>query len=375
MSESASPSLFDTLSEVPDPRLDRTKLHQLVDILVIAVCATICAAETWEEIAEFGQAKESWFRKFLALPDGIPSHDTFRRVFLRLNPRKLQEAFLVWVRSVAEVTEGEVVAIDGKQARGARTSDGKESLRLVSAWACEQRLVLGQLKTEEKSNEITAIPVLLELLELKGCIVTVDAMGCQTAVAAQIISQEADYVLSLKGNQGLLHEEVAEYFAWAERTDFKDLEYDYCATLEKDHGRIEGRRCWVTEDTDWFTEKAEWAGLRSFIMVEAEREVVGQAATVERRYFISSLGADARQALRAVRSHWQVENALHWVLDVAFREDACRTRTAHAPENLATLRHMAVNLLKQERSCKLGIKSKRLKAGWDESYMLKVLNI
>jgi predicted transposase YbfD/YdcC len=375
MSESASPSLFDTLSQVPDPRLDRTKLHQLVDILVIAVCATICAAETWEEIAEFGQAKESWFRKFLALPNGIPSHDTFRRVFLRLNPQKLQEAFLGWVRGVAEVTEGEVVAIDGKQVRGARTADGKEGLRIVSAWACEQRLVLGQLKTAEKSNEITAIPVLLELLELKGCIVTVDAMGCQTAVAAQIIAQGADYVLSLKGNQGLLHEEVAEYFAWAERTNFKDLEYDYCATLEKDHGRIEGRRCWVTQDIGWFTEKAEWAGLRSFIMVEAEREVVGQAVTVERRYFISSLGVDAQQALRAVRCHWQVENSLHWVLDVAFREDACRTRTAHAPENLATLRHIAVNLLKQERSCKLGIKSKRLKAGWDESYMLKVLNI
>ena len=375
MSEPLSLSLFDSLGQVPDPRIERTKLHQLVDILVIAVCATICAAETWEEIAEFGQAKESWLRKFLTLPNGIPSHDTFRRVFLRLNPKQFQEAFLGWVRGVAQATEGEVVAIDGKAVRGARTADGKEGLRLVSAWASEQRLVLGQLKTEEKSNEITAIPLLLELLELRGCIVTIDAMGCQTAVAAQIISQGADYVLSLKGNQGLLHEEVAEYFAWAERTDFKDLEYDYCTTLEKDHGRIEGRRCWVTEDIDWFTEKAEWAGLRSFIMVESEREVVGQAATVERRYFISSLPADAGQALRAVRSHWQVENSLHWVLDVAFREDACRTRTAHAPENLATLRHMAVNLLKQERSCKLGIKSKRLKAGWDESYMLKVLNI
>lgn len=375
MSESVSLTLFDSLSQVPDPRLDRTKLHQLADILVIAVCATICGAETWEEIAEFGSAKESWFKKFLALPNGIPSHDTFRRVFLRLNPQKFQEAFLGWVRAGAQSVAGEIVAIDGKQARGTRTSDGKEGLRMVSAWACEQRLVLGQLKTEEKSNEITAIPALLELLELRGCIVTVDAMGCQREVAAQIISQEADYVLSLKGNQGLLHEEVEEYFAWAERTAFKEVEYDYCATLEKDHGRIEGRRCWVTEDTDWFTEQAEWAGLRSFIMVEAEREVLGQTASVERRYFISSLPADAKQALRAVRGHWQVENALHWVLDVAFREDACRTRTGHAPENLATLRHMAVNLLKQERSCKLGIKSKRLKAGWDESYMLKVLNI
>jgi predicted transposase YbfD/YdcC len=375
MSESATLSLCDTLGKVPDPRLDRTRLHQLVDILIIAVCATICAAETWEEIAEFGRAKQSWFKKFLALPNGIPSHDTFRRVFLLLNPKKFQEAFLCWVRSVAQVTNAEVVALDGKQARGARTADGKEGLRMVSAWASEQRLVLGQVKSAEPSNEITAIPLLLELLELKGCIVTIDALGCQREVAAQIISQEADYVLSLKGNQGLLHEEVEEYFAWAERTQFKEVDYDYCATLEKDHGRIEGRRCWVTEDTDWFAEKTEWAGLRSFIMVEAEREVLGHAPTMERRYFISSLPADAKQALRAVRSHWQVENSLHWVLDVAFREDACRTRSGHAPENLATLRHIAVNLLKQERSCRLGIKSKRLKAGWDESYMLKVLNI
>jgi predicted transposase YbfD/YdcC len=375
MSEPVFLSLFDSLEEVPDPRRERTKLHRLVDILVIAVCATICAAETWEEIAEFGQAKESWFKQFLCLPNGIPSHDTFRRVFLLINPKKFQEAFLLWMREVAQVTDGEVVAIDGKAARGARRADGKEGLRLVSAWATEQRLVLGQLKTEEKSNEITAIPLLLELLELQGCIVTIDAMGCQREIAAQIILQKADYVLSLKGNQGVLHEEVAEYFAWARETKFKEIEYDYCQTLEKDHGRIEERRCFVTEDTEWFTEKAEWTGLRSFIMVEAAREVVGQAASVERRYFISSLGADAKQALRAVRGHWQVENSLHWVLDVAFREDACRTRTGHAPENLATLRHMAVNLLKQERSCKLGVKSKRLKAGWDESYMLKVLNI
>ncbi len=374
MSDSVPLSLFDSLGEVPDPRRERTKLHQLVDILVIAVCATICAAETWEEIEEFGDAKQSWFKKFLALPNGIPSHDTFRRVFLRINPKKFQEAFVVWVRGAAQMTDGEIVAIDGKQVRGVRASEGKEGLRMVSAWACEQRLVLGQLKTEEKSNEITAIPLLLELLELKGCIVTIDAMGCQTEIVAQVIEREADYVLSLKGNQGALYEEVEEYFVWAEKIGFKDLEYDYCATLEKDHGRIEERRCWVTEDTDWFVEKAQWPGLRSFIMVEAEREVVGQAA-IERRYFIISLPADAKQSLRAVRGHWQVENSLHWVLDVAFREDACRTRTGHAPENLATLRHIAINLLKQERSCKLGVKSKRLKAGWDEGYMLKVLNI
>jgi predicted transposase YbfD/YdcC len=375
MSEELSLSLFDSLEQVPDPRRERTKLHRLVDILVIAVCATICAAETWEEIAEFGQAKESWFRKFLALPNGIPSHDTFRRVFLRLNPQQFQESFLIWVRAVTSLTSGEIVSIDGKSARGARTKDGKEGLRMVSAWAGEQRLVLGQLKTREKSNEITAIPRLLELLELRGCIVTIDAMGCQREIAAQLIAQGADYVLSLKGNQCRLHEEVKEYFAWAESRNFKDLKSDYCRTLEKDHGRIEERRCFVTEDPAWFTEHGRWEGLRSFIMVEAKREVSGGATSIERRYFISSLAAEATAALRCVRGHWGIENSLHWVLDVAFREDACRTRTGHAPENLATLRHIAVNLLKQERSCKLGVKSKRLKAGWDESYMLKVLNI
>ena len=266
MSEPVCLSLFDSLAEVPDPRRERTKLQQLVDILVIAVCATICAAETWEEIAECGQAKESWFKKFLCLPNGIPSHDTFRRVFLLINPKKFQEAFLLWMRSVAQVANGEVVAMDGKQARGARTADGKEGLRLVSAWACEQRRVLGQLKTEEKSNEITALPLLLEWLELRGCLVTIDAMGCQREIAAQIIAQKADYVLSLKSNQGVLHEEVAAYFAWAQETKFKEIEDDSCASREKDHGRIEGRRGFVTEDTEWFTEKAEWAGLRSFII-------------------------------------------------------------------------------------------------------------
>jgi predicted transposase YbfD/YdcC len=297
MSESVTLSLFESLGQVPDPRLERTRLHPLVDILVVAVCATICAAETWEEIAEFGHAKEGWFRKFLALPDGIPSHDTFRRVFLRINPQKFQESFLLWTRSVAEVGTGGVVAVGGKAVRGARSPAGKEGSRMVSAWAAGPRLVLGQLKTAEKSNEITAIPALLALLELKGCIVTIDAMGWQQEVAAQIIARGADYVLSLKGNQGLSHEEVVEYFARAEKINFKDPEYDYCATLEKDHGRIEGRRCWVTEDMDWFTEKGAWAGLRSFIMVEAEREVLGQAASVERRYFISSFAGGCQRGV------------------------------------------------------------------------------
>jgi predicted transposase YbfD/YdcC len=246
-------SLFEQLSEINDPRIERTKWHKLIDILVIAVCATICGAESFSDMEEFGHDKEEWLKSFLELENGIPSHDTFRRVFMLIKGEEFQRAFLNWVEGVSELTDKEVVSLDGKQLRGSRKKKQKqhEGLRMVSAWAAQNRLVLGQIKTDEKSNEITAIPELLRLLSLKGCIVTIDAMGCQREIVKQIVSQAGDYVISLKGNQGNLHKAVADYFGWAEKIKFRGIKVDYCQTVEKEHGRIETRRCFVTEDVDW----------------------------------------------------------------------------------------------------------------------------
>ncbi len=374
MSVATPGNLLEHFADLTDPRVERTKLHQLLDILVMAMCATICGAEGWEDFAEFGKAKREWFETFLELPNGIPSPDTFRRVLQRLDPKEFEACFLRWVQSVNKLASGQVVALDGKQLRSSRdTAASLSAIHMVSAWACENRLVLGQVKVDEKSNELTAIPELLRALALTGCIVTIDAMGCQTRIAEQIIEGEADYVLALKGNQGTLHEDVENYFGWAEKRGFKEIAYTFHETLEKDHGRIEERRCWATSDVEWLEPKAQWQGLQSIVMVEADREVRGHERTLERRYFISSLPAEAKPLLAAVRGHWGIENSLHWCLDVAMREDASRIRTDHAPENVAVLRHIALNLLKQERSCKLGIKRKQLKAGWDHDYLLKVL--
>lgn len=360
-------------SDLPDPRIDRQKLHPLVDIIVITICAVICGAEDWTEISLFGKAKEAWFRNFLELPHGIPSHDTFGRVFARLDPHEFGKCFQQWIECVREKTNGEIISIDGKTLR--RSFDkaaSKAAIHMVSAWSSANNLVLGQVKVDEKSNEITAVPMLLEMLEISGCIVTMDAMGCQKEHVRKINDKGADYVLALKGNQGAFHKEVEEFFEDCSNLQFEDVPHQFFhGGPEKDHGRLEKRKHWLVTELKWLSKAKEWAGLNGVGMVESERTQDGKTS-LERRYFCTSL-SDVKAFARAVRGHWGVENSLHWSLDVAFNEDRSRIRKDHAPENLAIMRHIALNLLKQETTLKLGIKAKRLKAGWDEAYLLKVL--
>jgi predicted transposase YbfD/YdcC len=360
-----------------DPRVDRTKLHKLLDILVIAICAVICGADNWEEVELFGQAKEDWFKSFLEMPNGVPSHDTFWRVFAKLDPQQFQQSFVSWISSVSAVTKGQVIAIDGKTLRGSHDKGlGRGAIDMVSAWAASNHLVLGQVKVDDKSNEITAIPELLKVLEVSGCIITIDAIGCQKDIAEAIIDQEAEYVLALKENHGRLYEDVVKLFDDLEASAFKAYHYSQDQTVNKNHGRLETRTCYIIADQQilrQLRDAPEWKGLQSVVKVQTRRQF-GEEVSQNNRYFISSLVSNAQHVLNVVRTHWSIENELHWVLDIAFREDESRIRKDHGPENFAVLRHIAVNLVKQEKTQKASVKSKRLKAGWDEDYLLKILS-
>lgn len=373
-----SPTIGIHFSKLEDPRAEHLVDHKLIDIIIIAICAVISGAETWTDIALFGQEREEWLRQFLELPNGTPSHDTLGRVFSLLDPEQFEQCFRRWVASVFEATEGEVVAIDGKTIRRSHDrSCGQEALHLVTAWATSNHLVLGQRKVDEKSNEITAIPELLEVLRLKGCIVTIDAMGTQTEIAERIIQQEANYVLPVKENQAHLLEDVELFFRLAEQNDFSKVDHTYAEMVNKGHGRIEKRQCWAIagqESLQFLRGHNNWQALQSIAMVRYQRQTAEQTTT-EVRYYLSSLPNDAEQLLKAVRSHWGIENSLHWLLDVVLREDDSRIRKRNGPENMALLRRLALNLLKQEKSLERGINGKRLKAALSPDYLLKVLQV
>lgn len=377
-------SLIEHFQVISDPRVNRTKDHALLDVLVIAVCTLLCGGETFNDMEDFGKAKEQWFRTFLVLTNGIPSHDTFNRVFAALDPKEFLECFLRWTQSLRQVVHREIVAVDGKALR--RAMNKKDNVKyVVSAWAESNNLVLGQLKVTDKSNEITAVPELLRVLELSGCIVTLDAMGCQKKIAREIIEADADYVLALKGNQETVHDEVKSFLdatiaeTQAARLPGAKLSKPAAALVqvekvEKDHGRIETRRYYQSDQLSWFADLEKWEGLKSVGVVESIREIAGEK-TVERRYYLASLPLDVELFARAVRSHWGVENKVHWIMDVCFHEDQSRARAGYAAENLATLRRLALNMLKREHTKKRGIKGKQLNAGWDHAYLLKLLGI
>jgi len=369
-----SRSLQHAFGALDDPRRDHTKRHELIDILLVGVCCLLCGGRSFVDMEDFGQSKFDWLHTFLALPNGIPSHDTFRRVFGLIDPQEFADCFGRWTQSLRQAVGAEVVALDGKTVR--RSFDrakGRGPIHLISAWAATNRLVLGQLKTDDKSNEITALPELLRTLELAGCIVTVDALNCQKDIAKEISEADADYVMTLKANHGTAYDEVKTFLQDALQRDFAGVTHDFVETLDKDHGRLERRRYWITEQIDWFADRPQWEKLRTVALVQAEREI-GAQRSVERRVFLCSLPPDARLLERAVRGHWGIENQLHWVLDVQFDEDQCRVRVGHAAENLALLRRIALNLLRQEKSSKRGIKGRQLKASWDHAYLQSLLN-
>jgi predicted transposase YbfD/YdcC len=363
-------NLHSFFGKIDDPRRDLTKLHNLNDILLIGIIAVICSANTWNEIEQYALEKEDFLRAFLELPNGIPSHDTFNRVFSAIDSEQFETCFIEWINSLAKITPGEVVAIDGKTIRGAKANGKKSPVHMVSAWASNNNLVLGQIKVNEKSNEITAIPKLLEVLSIEGAVVTIDAMGCQTEIVKKIIKKKADYILAVKDNQKQLHQNIKDEFRFSSLVKTS-------TDLDMGHGRIETRTCSVITNFKFIENNNKWKNLHSIIKIESIREFKNSSKTTETatRHYISNLKEEPEYFQNAIRSHWTIENKLHWTLDVAFCEDASRKRKGNAAQNFSILNKIALNLLKNDTSTKIGVKSRKLKVAWSNSYLLKILNL
>lgn len=377
---SAQNTLLNTIethfSSLQDPRMTtKNTRHNFIDILFIAICGAICGANHWTGISAYARAKEEWLKTFLELPGGIPSHDTFNDVFIKLDADQFEKCFISWVASIAELIEDDVISIDGKTLRRSHDhTDSKKSIHMVSAWSASNALVLGQLTTEEKSNEITAIPELLDRLLIENCLITIDAMGCQKKIAAKIIERKADYLLAVKDNQPSLHLAIKKILHESDDEKFNLQFSKWSEASNQGHGREETRRCWVCSDLNKLEcDVSEWKKIQTVVVVESERKIKGQDATLEQRYYISSANKSAEYFLDASRNHWHIENKLHWILDVSFREDESRLRKGDGAENFSVIRRIALNLLKKEKTEKTGIETKRLRAGWDNAYLKTVL--
>ncbi len=361
-------AFLDFFTDLEDPRIERHRLYPLDEILLTTLCATICDAQSWEDIQDFGEAKLPFFKKYLPYTNGIPSHDTFARVFSLIDPKQFKSCFTSWVKTL-QLQISEVVSIDGKTLRGSfDKNEDQKAIHMVSAFASNARLVLGQEKVREKSNEITAIPQLLDTLFLKGAIVTIDAMGCQKSIALKIREKEADYILALKGNHGDLHEDIKAYFSGVSREKL-----DTNKECDKGHGRIEIRQCAVSYDIGWLSQKKEWKDLQCIIEIKSTR-IEREKESSEKRYYLSSLKGSSKEIAKAIRSHWAIENSLHWVLDVTFNEDKSRIRKKNAPENMAIVRHTVLNLLRQNGDEKTSIKRRKRRALYANAYLANILN-
>jgi predicted transposase YbfD/YdcC len=368
MQKDLSASFAEHFSKLKDPRINRKKLYPLMEILFVILCGTICGADSWRDYVIFGKEKLDFLTRYFPFENGIPSKNTFARVIASMNTDAFKTCFIQWIQSVHVILR-DVVAIDGKTLRHSfDTAKEKTAIHMVSAFATEARLVLGQIKVSNKTNEITAIPMLLDLLELSGAIITIDAMGCQKEIAQKIIEKKADYILSLKGNHSNLHEDVKLFLETEALKKQSNAISDTCQSVDAGHGRIETRQCWVSDKIDWLKQKAEWSSLNAIAMIEEIRES-GEKVTKECRFFLTSLPADAKLISSSIRAHWGIENTLHWTLDMTFREDESRIRSGNAAENMSVVRHISLNMLQNARKSEkdVSIRGLRKKAGWGNS--------